>query len=191
MFLFLFFCCNSFIALFLERATWNMFEMHEYRAERLFEPCHSRIIYDHIGWTASCMLQVPMPCASKPSKNRTPICHAMLLIHTKPRLHSPPASSSLDQYTSFAKEPWGFNRPENRKKSNFLSKATFVEWPNTTCDFSLRRGVAPPGKLANQKERRPWHDNRASSRNGSAGGTACISSGDGGAAVVSVGDGYI
>lgn len=28
-----------------------------------------------------------------------------------------------------------------------LSQATFVEWPNTTSDFSLRRGVAPAGKL--------------------------------------------
>lgn len=137
------------------------------------------------------MLQASRPCASKPSKNPTPICMPCSPSTLNLDLHSSPASSSLDQYTSFAKEPWGFNRPENRKNSNFLSKATFVEWPNTTCDFSLRRGVAPPGKLSNPKERRPWHDNRASSRNDSVGGMACICSGDGGAAVVSVGDGYI
>eukprot|EP00903_Cladosiphon_okamuranus_P006401 g6266.t1 len=56
--------------------------------------------------------------------------------------------ASLDQYTSFAKDPWGYSRPENRKEQNALSKATFVEWPNTTSDFSLRRGAAPAGKLA-------------------------------------------
>lgn len=67
--------------------------------------------------------------------------------HTKPPRTSS-RETSLDQFTSFAKEPWGFNRPENRKEHNVLSKATFVEWPNTTSNFSLDRGVAPAGKLA-------------------------------------------
>lgn len=35
-----------------------------------------------------------------------------------------------------------------------LSRATFVEWPNTTSNFSLHRGVAPHGKLvAHHKSR--------------------------------------
>lgn len=64
---------------------------------------------------------------------------------------SPVFPYSLDQYTSFAKEPWGFDRPENRKEHSLLSRATFAEWPNTTCDFSIQRGLAPPGKLSISK----------------------------------------
>lgn len=64
---------------------------------------------------------------------------------------SPVSPYSLDQYTSFAKEPWGFDRPENRKEHSFLSRSTFAEWPNTTCDFSIQRGLAPPGKLSISK----------------------------------------
>jgi len=69
-------------------------------------------------------------------------------------LHRLSHHTSLDQYTSFAKDPWGFDRPENRKEHSVLSRATFVEWPNTTSNFSLQRGVAPPGKLtAHHKSR--------------------------------------
>ena len=50
--------------------------------------------------------------------------------------------------TLCAKEPRGFGRPENLKAHYSLSKTLFIEWPNTTCDFSLPRGVAPYGKLS-------------------------------------------
>lgn len=80
-------------------------------------------------------------------------------------LNLPPApvwvtQISHDQFTSFAKEPWGFNRPENLKEHSVLSKATFAEWPNTTSDFALRRGIAPTGKLA------AHHKSRFESGNG-------------------------
>ena len=80
---------------------------------------------------------------------------SMHLETSSPGLHARRSLEiSLDQYTSFAKDPWGFSRPENRKEHNVLSKATFVEWPNTTSNFSLHRGVAPAGKLAaNHKSR--------------------------------------
>ncbi|CAM9756213.1 unnamed protein product, partial [Ectocarpus sp. 4 AP-2014] len=59
-----------------------------------------------------------------------------------------------DQYTSFAKDPWLHDRPENRKQCSTLSKATFAEWPNTTSNFSLHRGVVPAGKLTSHHKSR-------------------------------------
>lgn len=84
-----------------------------------------------------------------------PVEESYLRGHRRPcPLHRLSHQTSLDQYTSFAKDPWGFNRPENRKEHNVLSRATFAEWPNTTSNFSLHGGVAPPGKLAAHRKSR-------------------------------------
>lgn len=88
-----------------------------------------------------------------PRQDNSEVLQASVLPHfydsTNNDAYSCPVSPySLDQYTSFAKEPWGFDRPENRKEHSLLSRATFAEWPNTTCDFSIERGLAPPGKLS-------------------------------------------
>mmetsp|Transcript_29168 Transcript_29168/g.43140 ORF Transcript_29168/g.43140 Transcript_29168/m.43140 type:complete len:254 (-) Transcript_29168:205-966(-) len=68
--------------------------------------------------------------------------------------------ASIDQHTSVTKDPWKFDRPDNRKRHSTLAREHVhhhSQWPNTTSDFTwtyknLHTGqdpwIQPPRKLA-------------------------------------------